>query len=254
MTALTGKVAIISGGLGDIGRAIALELGSRGAKIAVGDVLEPSGAAGFLGTLRANGIEARYDQVDVTDAQAVRQWVVTVEEQFGTCDIIVPNAAIVLLKDVRAISTDEWQHELNVNLSGAFHLAQAGSLRLLEAGIPGHIVFIGSWAGHAPHTHIPTYCVAKAGLRMLGRCMAAELGPYGIQVNEVAPGYVDAGLSGKILRDFPEQREPMTRKVPLRRLIDPSEVAWQVANLCDPRNRNATGSVVLMDGGLSLIS
>jgi NAD(P)-dependent dehydrogenase (short-subunit alcohol dehydrogenase family) len=96
------------------------------------------------------------------------------------------------------------------------------------------------------------YSVSKAGLRMLCQCMALELAPHHITVNEIAPGYVDAGLSGKIFDANPALREEARAKVPNRELISAAEVAAQVAYLCDPENRHITGSTLLMDGGLSL--
>ena len=129
-----------------------------------------------------------------------------------------------------------------------------GEQRLLHHGQPGRIVFVGSWAAHAPHPALPAYCVAKAGLRMLMKCLALELGPHDILVNEVAPGWVDAGLSGRIFNDNPGAREDAVGKVPVRRLIAPAEVAYEVAHLCDPAVRHTTGSVALMDGGLSLLT
>lgn len=253
-TPLAGRVAIISGGLGDIGRAIATELAQRGADMAIGDIQDEAQAAPLLAELKQLGRRVHYSQVDVSDAEQVGQWLADVEVALGIPDLIIPNAAIVQLVDIRSVTPAQWSREININLNGAFHLAQAGALRLLAANKPGHIVFIGSWAAHAPHTHIPAYCAAKAGLRMLARCMALDLGPHDILVNEVAPGYVNAGLSGQVFRENAQLRESSVTKVPVRRLIETDEVAWQVANLCDPRNKNATGSVVLMDGGLSLNS
>lgn len=254
MSTLKGSVAIISGGLGDIGRGIALELASRGADIAVGDVLEAENARELLATLRTTGRRGRYDRVDVTDAAAVQAWVATVEADMGLADLIIPNAAIVTLKEFRDVTPGEWSHELNINLNGAFHLAQATTLRLVAAGRPGRVVFLGSWVGHAPQKHIPTYCVAKAGLRMLMRCMARDLAPAGILVNEVAPGNVDAGLSGQIFKLHPERKEAVMKVTPVGKLVEVEDVAWQVANLCEPRNNQATGTVMVMDGGLSLLA
>jgi glucose 1-dehydrogenase len=253
MSDLSGHVAIISGGLGDIGRAIAAELAQRGADIAVGDILTPDKAQPLLAEIHALGRRARYDRVDVSEATAVREWVAATEADLGVPDLIIPNAAIATLADIRAITPEQWDREIRVNLYGVYHLAQAGALRLLEHKKPGRIVFIGSWAGHAPHIHIPAYCVAKAGLRMLCRCMAADLAKEDILVNEVAPGYVDAGLSGRLFRSNPEMRTKAEKTVPVGRLIQPEEVAMQVAHLCDPANRHMTGSILLMDGGLSLV-
>ena len=251
---LTNQVAIISGGLGDIGRAIAQELARRGADVAVGDVRPGEDAVALLASLREAGVRARYDSVDVADAAAVSAWVSAVEADLGPATLIVPNAAIVTLAGVRDVTPQQWSRELRVNLDGAFHLAQAGARRLVALKRPGRIVFIGSWAAHAPHNAIPAYCAAKAGLRMLCKCMALDLAGEGILVNEVAPGYVDAGLSGSIWTTNPEARDKARDRVPTRHLIDAVEVAEQVAHLCEPGNRHMTGSVLLMDGGLSLVT
>ena len=254
MKNLNNHVAIISGALGDIGRAIALELAARGAHIALGDILPDDAATSLLSELEQRGVRACYHRVDVADDAAVFGWVEAVERELGTPDLIVPNAAIVTMADICTVTPAQWRRELAINLDGAFYLAQSAAQQLLRAKKPGRIVFIGSWAAHRPHPPLPTYAVAKAGLRMLMQSLAIELAPHDILVNEVAPGYVDAGLSGKIFDEQPAVKASSLAKVPVRRLIAPADVAFQVAHLCDPENRHTTGSVVLMDGGLSLLS
>jgi len=249
---LKGNVALISGGLGDIGRAIALELASRGADVALGDVLDSTKATGLLDTLSSKGVRARYDRVDVSDANAVRQWIDTVERDIGLPSLIVPNAAIVNVSDVRSVTPEDWARHMRINLDGSFFLAQMAALKLSAAKKPGRIVIIGSWAGHAPHLKIPAYCASKAALRMGMKCLALEFAKDNILVNEVAPGFVDAGLSGRLFDENPGTREIAAQRVPVKRLITAQEVALQVAWLCDPSNVHVTGSVLLMDGGLSL--
>lgn len=249
---LRGQVAVISGGLGDIGRAIAFELAHCGADIAIGDVLPERKTTALLRQIQRLGRRFRYDQVDVSNARAVARWLSSIEKTLGVPTLIIPNAAIVTLATLRELTPAQWRHELSINLDGVFHLAQAGALRLVAKKKPGRVVVIGSWAAHTPHAHIPAYCVAKAGLRMLVKQMAVEFAGNDILVNEVAPGYVDGGLSGRGFdRDLALKRRT-TKQVPIRRLIKPEEVALEVAHLCDPRNRHMTGSVMLMDGGLSL--
>ena len=254
MLELENQVAIISGGLGDIGRAIGRELARLGASVGVGDILEETEAGPFLADLREMGRAARYDRVDTSKAAEVEQWVARVEADLGTPTLIIPNAAIVTMEGIRTITPAQWERELQVNLNGAFYLAQAGAKRLLAANRPGRIVFTGSWAAHAVHTRLPAYCVAKAGLRMLCQCMALDLAPAGILVNEVAPGFVDAGLTGKFFNENPGIRETSAALVPHGLLIDPEEVARAVAFLCLPSNRQMVGSTLLMDGGLSLVT
>lgn len=251
MSTLSGQTAIISGALGDIGRAIALELARRGASIALGDVREASDADEVLLLLRALNIRARYDCVDVSDSQAVNAWVARVTDDLGAPTLIIPNAAVVTLKSCKEITPEAWAREISIDLNGAFFLAQAAGVQLLQEHKTGRIVFVGSWAAERPHPHIPAYSAAKAGLRMLMQCMALDFAPH-ILVNEVAPGYVNAGLSGKIFDAQPELKESARLRVPIQKLIEPHEVAAQVAHLCDPENRHMTGTTVTMDGGLSL--
>jgi NAD(P)-dependent dehydrogenase (short-subunit alcohol dehydrogenase family) len=247
------RTAILSGGLGDIGRAIALELARHGANIALGDIRPASDATALLGELKSSEVYATYTQIDIADSEAVRAWVAAVEKEPGLATIIVPNAGIVIRGGVCSLTADDWVRQLHVNLDGAFYLAQKGAAQMVRRNIGGNIVFIGSWAGHAPHHSLAAYCVSKAGVRMLCQCMALELAFRGILVNEVAPGYVNAGLSKQIWDENPGLREQSLKRVPIGSLIEPEEVASQVVALCHPDNRHMTGSVMLMDGGLSLL-
>lgn len=242
---LQGHVAVISGGLGDIGRAIGAELAERGAAVALSDVRDTAPPLPF---------KARYDKVDVTDHEAVKRWVLSVEQDLGTPTLVIVNAGVASFADIRTVTFEQWRRDLSVNLDGAFNLAQAGALRMLAASKPGRIVFIGSWVAYTPQKHIPAYCVSKAGLRMLCKTMALSLAEHHILCNEVAPGLVDAGLSAQRYRTEPGRRDNAMRHVPTHRLIDPREVALEVAHLCDPRNVHMTGTVSLIDGGLSLLS
>ena len=202
-------LAVISGGLGDIGKAIARALSQAGAEVALADVL-PHNEAQPDGPF--------YRQVDVSDFNAVDRWFEQVTSKFGRApNLIIPNAAIVTFKQHLEITPAEWKRELDVNLNGAFYFADSGTRRLVEADQPGRVVFIGSWAGHAPHRWLPAYSVAKAGLRMLTQTLALELASRGILVNEVAPGYVNAGLSGKVFAADPELRgAPTGHTLPIR--------------------------------------
>ena len=250
---LKDNVAIVSGGLGDIGRAVALELAKNGADVAIGDLHDNSEAADLLDAIQRAGQKGRYDRVNVSEAQEVWKWIDDVSADLGVPTLIIPAAAIVEIARFAELEPAHWRKELSVNLDGPFYLALAATQRLLVAGRSGRVVFVGSWAAHAVHVHIPTYCVAKAGLRMLARCMAAELASKGILVNEIAPGFVDGGLAARFMREDPTLRATSLRQVPICELIKPEEVALQVVHLCDPRNRHMTGSTLLMDGGLSLI-
>lgn len=247
------KVVLISGGLGDIALATALAFGREGARIALSDMRPEEEAQLKLELLRKENIIFLYHQVNIGDAIAVSDWVTAVHQEWKRIDVAVVNAATVTLKSMAAITAAEWQSEIQVNLNGAFYLAQQAAIYFSTHNIKGNIVFLGSWAAHAVHPHIPAYSVAKAGIRMLCQCMALEFAAQDIRINEIAPGYVNAGLSKEVWDQRPDLAETARLKVPLQRLIEASEVAGQILWLCSEANRHITGSCLLMDGGLSLL-
>ena len=248
------RVVIISGGLGDIGRAVAMEFARHGASIALCGLQPVAAASAVLASIEKLHVSCSYSCVDVADANAVKEWIGQVEKELGVPTIIIANAATVTLARLHELKVEQWTRELEINLNGAFFVTQAATERLLHHKLPGRVVFVGSWAGYTPHAHIPAYCVSKAGMRMLCKCMALELAPHNILVNEIAPGYVDAGLSRQLWEEKPELSTEALQKVPIQKLINPEAVAFQVIQLCHPHNEHMTGSTVLMDGGLSLLS
>lgn len=247
------KVVLISGGMGDIGQAVALEFGKMGAKIGISDILDSTTAAAKLSSMGNLGVTYRYDQVDVSNADEVEGWIQDVENQWGQVDIAIVNAATVTLKDVQEITAKEWEREIQVNLNGSFFMANAVCRSFVKKEVAGNIVFLGSWAAHAAHINIPAYSVSKAALRMLCKTMALSYAEKGIRVNEIAPGYVNAGLSKEVWDKDPASAAEARNRVPVGKLIEADEVAKQVLWLCDPSNRHTTGSTLLMDGGLSLL-
>ena len=239
----TQPVAMISGGSGDIGRATALALQQAGCRVAIGDV--------HAAPLHEDGFH--YHQVDVSDEAAVAAWFDAVESHFGQpASIIVANAGIVTTGSVMNATVEDWNRTVAVNLTGAWLTARTGARRLIEMKMPGRIVFVGSWAAHAPHVQLAAYCAAKAGLRMLAQTMALELADKCILVNEVAPGFVDAGLSAELFRKDAALAERSRAVVPNKQLIEADEVAQAITYMCSPTHRNLTGSTLLLDGGLSL--
>jgi glucose 1-dehydrogenase len=242
------RVAVVSGGAGDIGRAICSALAAQGTAVALSDSRPPHDEQALVAELGA----VRFDLLDVRDRNAVDEWLDDVARDLGTPTIVVPCAALAREADLYALDAPIWDDELAVTLTGSFHVAHAAALRMLAAAERGRIVLIGSWVAHAPHPQITAYCVAKAGLRMLARCLAVQLAPHGILVNEVAPGYVDAGVSAAFWDAHPGSRELAVARVPIGRLMGAAEVARLVAFLCGPDAGHMAGSVLLADGGLSL--
>ena len=230
MTNLHGTYAV-SGAAGDIGAATCSAIQAVGGLVSGSDI-KPKDAVLAL---------------DVCDETAICSWINGIEHFNGA----VVNAATVCPESVRSISSDSWRREIDVNLTGAFHMARAAAERLASQG-GGAIVFVGSWAADRPHPHIPAYSAAKAGLRMLMQCMAMEYAPHKVRFNEIAPGFVDAGLSAQLMKKQSGLREAAKEKVPLQELIAADEVALEIVSLLDPKRCHLTGSTVTMDGGLSL--
>jgi NAD(P)-dependent dehydrogenase (short-subunit alcohol dehydrogenase family) len=248
------SIAVISGGLGGIGSSIALKLASEGCAIAIGDMLPDGKATALLKKIAARGVRSSYTQVDVSHSHEVADWVKKTEKEFGHFNIAIPNAAIVERNSLSKIDNKSWKQILKVNLDGAFYMGNAAAKSMVKNKKSGRIIFLGSWAAAVVHQSIPAYSVSKAGVRMLMQCMAVEYASKNILVNELAPGYVDAGLSGDLFKRNPSLKIRAKGKVPNKKLISAREVADQVFHLCRPDNNHMTGSVLLMDGGLSLRS
>jgi NAD(P)-dependent dehydrogenase (short-subunit alcohol dehydrogenase family) len=249
---LDGQVAVVSGGLGAIGSATVRALAAHGADVAWCDLLPDDRALSLVGQVQDLGRRGLYHRVDVADARAVSSWLGEVAQTLGPPTLVIPNAAIVGIAPWLELPVEDWRRVLAVNLDGAFHMASFATREMVKRRLTGRVVFVGSWAAEHVHLQLPAYCVAKAGLRMLTRCMAGALAPHGILVNEISPGFVTAGLADQFPDASKDSHAASRRQVPIGRMIEPDEVASQIVHLCDPANRHMTGSTVLMDGGLSL--
>jgi glucose 1-dehydrogenase len=226
-------VALVSGGAGDIGAAIAARLRREGWSVSTGDI--------------APGADV---MVDTADSAQVAAWLDACEP----FDAVVVNAGIVQPASALETPVETWQETMRVNLEGAFLLSQAATRRWRDHARPGRLVFLGSWVADRPDPGIAAYSVSKAALRMWMRCLALETAPLGIRVNEVAPGYVDAGLSGRMFAADPTLRARCELVTPLRELISADAVADAVAYLLGPGGDLLTGTTITLDAGRSLVS
>ncbi|MEJ7693556.1 SDR family oxidoreductase [Daejeonella sp.] len=251
------KIVVISGGLGDIGSAIALAFGKKGAKVAISDLFGFDDAKHRVEELRSKGCtDLSYHKVDVVSESEITAWIDAVEKEWGLPQIIVPNAGIVIAGSLTGddLSTDDVKKQLDVNFWGSYHLAVQASKRIRAKGLPGRITFIGSWAAERPNARISAYCISKASIRMLCKTMALELAAYDILVNEIAPGIVEGGLSKKNQQKDPELLKLHLKSTPTRKLVSVDEIAAHVLRLSDFEYNNLTGTTLTVDGGLSLTS
>jgi len=248
---LSGKIALVTGGAGDIGRAAALHLAQLGATVVAAD-LRPSDPVHNGHDSGGNGQTLPCLEVDVRQRASVVQMFTRLEETWGVPHIVLCNAGVVHNAHFLDVEVEHWEQTLAVNLTGSFHIAQEAARRMVAKSIPGKIVLTGSWVQDIPWADGSSYCTSKAGLKMLARCMARDLAPHGIRVNVVAPGIVDAGLSRQVMEADPLFRQRAARVIPLRELQTVEQVAQAIAWVCLPASDYMTGATLLVDGGCSL--
>jgi NAD(P)-dependent dehydrogenase (short-subunit alcohol dehydrogenase family) len=245
---------LVTGGAGDIGSAIGRRLAADGFEVTLLDVHEPDrGNRVARSTAESAGVPASrvaYARADVTDRAAVERAVTSLPR----LDVAIANAGIVASAPFLEITEEQWRSQLDVNLTGAFHTAQASAARMVREGVTGLLLFTGSWVGRVPWPEITAYATTKGGIEMLARQAARELAHYRIRANVVAPGIVRAGMAKRQLETEPQYAARAARVVPLGELQTAEQVADAVGFLCSPSAAYMTGSTLLIDGGASLFA
>lgn len=242
--ALDRSVAVVTGGGNGIGQATALALGAAGASVAVLD-RDGDAAAAVCDELSAAGIPALGIGVDVTDRPRVDAAIASVADGLGVPTVVVANAGYGRFGAFVDIEPRVWQRHLDVNLTGTFHVVQS-AVRVMSNG--GSIVLTGSTASSFPCDLFSAYATTKAGVAMLARSLAAELGPRRIRVNAVLPGVIQSAMTESILDD-PTTRRLVEQETPLGRVGEPSDVADVIVFLASDASRYVTGNAILVDGG-----
>lgn len=242
---VSGRVAVVTGAASGQGRATSLRLAGEGALVAALDV-DAVGLAGLVDEISDAGARCRGFQVDVSDAEAVAAAFAEIEADLGRAYVLAAAAAIYPPGAASHLrDPDETARIFDVNLMGVVHCASAATSQMIEEGRGGRIVLwssIGAGAAIAGHA---AYCAGKAAIEGLGRALAAELGPYGITVNTIAPGAIDTPMLGTL-------PDPAYFEVlPAGRAGTPEEVAHLVSYLCSDSSGFMTGAVLALDGGLS---
>jgi 3-oxoacyl-[acyl-carrier protein] reductase len=244
---LSGCAALVTGGSGDLGRAIALALADGGADVAVTWIDYKDGAAGTCRRIAVRGRRTAMIQLDQSDTASIDAAIDTVLGEMGRLDILVNNAGWnvgVPFRDLDGLTVDVWDHIHDVNLRGPFLLVRAAA-RHLRAHGAGRVVNVASVAGLRPAGSSIAYAVAKAGLIHLTRCLAVALAPE-ITVNCVAPGLMEGTRMAKRLPT--EVVESTRRLAVLQRSTAIEDVAAQVVAFC--RADSVTGQVLNIDAGV----
>lgn len=240
------RVGLITGGVGDLGYASAVKMAAMGLDVALVDFKEDTER---VEALRTNGTKVLYVRADVSSREEVQRAVQSAWDEFGRLDVCMCNAGISMNVPFLEYTVEQWNQHMDVNLNGYFHVTQEVAKRWVDGGTKGKIIFTGSWVQDIPYKLIAPYCVSKAGVWMLARCAALELAPHGITVNAIAPGIVEAGLTARELRDFPEFREEFMSLIPLGRIQQAEDVADVVGFLVSDASNYLTGTTITCDGG-----
>jgi 3-oxoacyl-[acyl-carrier protein] reductase len=244
-TRLDGRFAVVTGGGAGIGREICRRLTVDGASVAVLDV-SGSAAEAVAEELVGSGARAIALVADVAEAAEVDRAIGAAEEAFGRLDILINNAGVRHVRSIAEETVEGWRRTLDVDLTGAFLCLQRILPAMRRQG-GGKVVNIGSISGMRGFVNRAAYCAAKAGLHGLTRQSAAELAPLNIQVNAIAPGYIDTTLATYT----GEMVTAMLATSPTRRRGDAAEVASLAAFLCSADADLITGAVIPLDGGVT---
>lgn len=242
---LAGKVALVTGGARNIGRAISRALSAGGAAVMVNVLTSLDEARETVRMIGQSGGKAAMFVGDVTDPDAVAALVDDTVKRFGRLDILVNNAAIRRETDFDKITLDEWRRVLAIVLDGAFLCAQAALPHLVRAG-GGAIINVGGQTGHKGATRRAHVIAAKGGLAAMTKGLALDLAPDNITVNCVVPGTVETVRGSESAPERPEYRRSLP---PIGRRGEPEEIAAMVRLLCGPDGRYVTGQSIHLNGG-----
>lgn len=246
MGVLKDKIALITGGAQGIGRAISLALAAEGAHIAFSDIVLGAAAEETKELVRAKGVRVLALQSDVSQFASAQKVVDDVVAEFQRVDILVNNAGITRDNLLMRMTEEEWDMVLNTNLKGTFNFCRAAGKQMISQR-GGNIINISSVVGVMGNAGQVNYSASKAGVIGITKTLAKELASRNIQVNAIAPGFVETGMTKKLNE---KQREALLAAVPMKRTAEPEEIAAVAVFLASPAARYITGQVLCVDGGL----
>jgi NAD(P)-dependent dehydrogenase (short-subunit alcohol dehydrogenase family) len=243
---LSGRVCVVTGGGGGIGRAVAVSLARAGARVAAID-LDERGLEITRAELREYGREHVVTRCDTSSAESVTATSEAIMKSLGPCSVLVNTAAVLRPGALETLSLAEWNAVLSVNLTGYFLCAQTLGQQMRALG-RGSLVHVSSIAGSHAQGQSGAYSVSKAGVIMLSRQLASEWGPQGIRSNVVSPGMVITPMSQSFY-DTPGVTERRTAVVPVRRIGMPQDIADAILFLASDRSSYVNGDEITVDGG-----
>jgi len=244
MSDLKGRRAVVTGGAGGIGAAVAEQLAASGATVVITDI-DGKACEAIVADWSARGLDVAGAGIDVTDRAQVERFFEGQAERGGV-DILVTSAAIATAEPILDYSVETWDKVLAVNLTGTFHCCQCAGRQMVKKGF-GRIITMSSVNGQVANAHRGAYSCTKGGVDMLTRLLAAELGGHGVTANAVAPAPVDTPMILDI--HGPKDRQLWYDRMPIKRYAKPEEVAAAVCFLASDEASFVNGHILNVDGG-----
>jgi NAD(P)-dependent dehydrogenase (short-subunit alcohol dehydrogenase family) len=244
---LTGQAALVTGAARGLGRAISLALANAGADVALG-LLDPSSAEDLEREITAMGRRSLRVPMDVRRLDQITAAVDSVASEFGRLDILVNNAGLGPSNLAEDVNEADFDLTFDINVKGVFFASQAAGRVMIRQG-RGRIIHLSSQAGFIALPTESVYCISKAAVAHLARCLAVEWGGHGITVNAVAPTFIRTDGTAAALADPVFHAEVLERIAGLHRVGEPMDVAGAVVFLASPAASLITGTTLLVDGG-----
>lgn len=246
-SALRGRVAIVTGGSRGIGRAVVELLADCGADVVVNYVRGRETAEATVEAAQRRGAQSIAYQADVANPLEAQRLIDTTIEHFKRIDILVCNAGIWEGAPVAEMTEDLWDRTLNINLKGTWSVCRA-VVPQMKAQRSGKIVIVSSTAGQRGEANYSNYAASKGGQIAFTKSLADELGKWGINVNAVAPGWVDTEMTEEALGDS-KRRETIAQGIPVGAIATPKDIAAPIVFLCTDWARHITGEILNVNGG-----
>jgi glucose 1-dehydrogenase len=247
---LTGKKALVTGSNQGIGQAIALRLAEEGADLIIDYVTHPETAEETVQSILKLGRRAVAVQGDISKVADSQRMIAESVEALGGLDILVNNAGVERHASFWEVTEADYDLVLNINLKGAFFTTQAFVRHRMEVKQPGKVINLSSVHEDLPFPHFTSYCASKGGMKMVMRNLSIELAPYGITINNIAPGAIETPINTALLHD-PVKLKALLDNIPLARLGKTSDVAGVAAFLASADADYITGATIVVDGGLT---
>jgi len=244
---LKGRVAVVTGGSRGIGRDALDCFASMGAKVVINFVSDETAAAAAASAARQEGTEANAVRAGVARADEAQRLIDEAVERFGRVDFLICNAGIWEGASIDEMSEEVWNRTIDLNLKGTWTVCHAAAPHMKRNGF-GRIVIVSSTAGQRGEANVSNYAASKGGQISFTKSLGAELGPFGINVNSVAPGWVDTDMCADVFTDQ-DFRKSIEDSIPVGRVATPEDIAWPIVFLCTEWARHINGEILNVNGG-----